>query len=557
MESRRRRTRAVASPLRRRIRLQPPAELTSGEENSQPFFNDRHASTRSKEWFRNLVHYPCFEGRNRHFVQHLVTLLWPQVFLEGEDIVKEGSSAYATFFMISGSAEMVLGDEFRPVMELPEGSIFGDMAIHGTSLSLATVRTLERCECCVIDYRHLRPLLKIFPVEEEFFNSLAMERKLNLETAQKQAKARQSRRCLSVTSSSLAPKPVHAGDSSIRIRSGDSIRHQSGGKSGLDTRNESLLTHSETLLGGVDFFSGCHPELLRRLAPFLELKTFEEGDVIIQEGDEGYLMYLLKSGQVEVLSGTGADEVSLVNFHDFHKVLRHFPDERVHFSKLAQERLEKNQVPVRGMSSSPQDANATRLHRLRTRSATPQNTPRANVKTPLYIHLSNKGRSVFKMEPSKQLEDSSWAGRITDQLTPPHSTRSKSAVAFARTFLLNKRLAEEEGRLPLEGRPQAIATESAFAGNAGGFIFSARSQALVAQRPASAGSVAKPYSADGQDVITVTRTRKSSAQSANTGDMQPFMISKRTAARVVNFHSMDSASFIGWPSSSCASEYSE
>mmetsp|Transcript_114899 Transcript_114899/g.228689 ORF Transcript_114899/g.228689 Transcript_114899/m.228689 type:complete len:559 (+) Transcript_114899:118-1794(+) len=549
---------AAALPLRQRTRLQPPAELIFNEEHLQPFFADQKARTQSKGWVLNLAHCRCFEGRSPEFVQQLVTRLCPRYFFKGQEIVKEGSSAYQTFFMISGCAEIVVGSDLRSVMELPEGSIFGDMAIYGADVSLATVRALERCECRVIDYRRLRSLLKSYPAEEQFFRSLGTERKRNLEMPQQPAKARRSFQ----TRSSL-------GASSIAAQTTVSTSKEKT----QSAKTQALLTHNETLLGNADFFSGCRPEFLKRLAPYLELTTFEAGDNIICEGDEGYLMYLLKSGAVEVLSGIGADEKLLaifeaghffgemalfgmpvrsatvraselceccvVNFHDFQKVLRHFPDERVYFSNLAMER-QKSNASFNVVPSRDRDAYSSRLHELRSRSAMVPTTTAAGGKTPVSFHLSNMGQSVFRTKGAEQVEDPSPAGGFNGSLTPQAHAPSGFALFEVqntpRTFMLNKRVKAD--KFCLDGRPCR-----------GGSIRSARSrestkhQASAAQRPASAGSVAMPYMDDCQDFMTESKTL------SDHSGLQPFMIDRgRSVTGTVRLLSEDSASSVEWGS---------
>jgi len=573
----------AASPLRLRARLKTPTELTTDRGSSQPVFDDKQARSGSKESVVNLMQSRCFRGRSPGFVRQLVTRLCLRNYLEGQDIVTQGSPAYTTFFMISGRAEMVVGDEDRPVVELPEGSIFGDMAIHGESNALATVRALEKCECRVIDYRHFRPLLKSFPAEEQFFKSLARERMLHLELAQRglhEVRERSAIHRSSGTHNSLGF--MSRGGTKTTNVSCYLRRHSK------TRRKTTLLTHNETLLGSVDFFSGCHPEFLKHLAPCLELKSFTNGDIILKEGDEGYLMYLLKSGSVEVLRGTGNDEVLLdimeagsffgemalfgmptrsatvravdvcqcavVNFHDFQKVLRSFPDERVYFGNLARER-QRNQAALelrnRGAESSHNrlDEYNPRLFELRVRkplAPLAKSTTRAGELTPVGFHLSNMGQTVLRARTLDREEDLYSAGNPNSGLTLRAQSarrRGDKAEESPRSFMLNKSLKGE--RFCLDGRPHT-----------GDHIRSLRSQdsenvfdqAPASQRPASAGSVAPQSSEDAQDTMPVSK-RHSLQSSIGDAHLNMTGRARNAAGATIRLRSLDSASFVDtWPS---------
>ena len=57
------------------------------------------------------------------------------------------------------------------------------------------------------------------------------------------------------------------------------------------------------VLAGVPLFSGLDAATLEGLAPFTFTKAFGPGDVIVEEGRTGNGLYVVLSGQVEVVKG--------------------------------------------------------------------------------------------------------------------------------------------------------------------------------------------------------------------------------------------------------------
>jgi len=120
------------------------------------------------------------------------------------------------------------------------------------------------------------------------------------------------------------------------------------------------------------FLFGRDRIFLKLLADSLEQEFFEEGDDIIKEGDDGYKMYFLANGRVQVLvgtnqqpvatleSGTGFGEMALLGLAKrtatvralepcdcrfiyigkFQELLHKFPNEKHFFTDMAQERLQ-------------------------------------------------------------------------------------------------------------------------------------------------------------------------------------------------------------------------
>ncbi|MBM2810806.1 MAG: Cyclic nucleotide-binding protein [Chloroflexi bacterium] len=65
---------------------------------------------------------------------------------------------------------------------------------------------------------------------------------------------------------------------------------------------------AEQLLKDAPLFRGLDGKHLRMLAKMAHERTFTRGEVIFREGDESFGMYIIASGQVEVVQERGGEE---------------------------------------------------------------------------------------------------------------------------------------------------------------------------------------------------------------------------------------------------------
>jgi CRP/FNR family cyclic AMP-dependent transcriptional regulator len=63
------------------------------------------------------------------------------------------------------------------------------------------------------------------------------------------------------------------------------------------------MSTPESVLGSVQLFAGLEPESLSRLESFTFRKTFAPGELIVEEGRTGNGLYVVLSGEVEVIKG--------------------------------------------------------------------------------------------------------------------------------------------------------------------------------------------------------------------------------------------------------------
>jgi len=114
-------------------------------------------------------------------------------------------------------------------------------------------------------------------------------------------------------------------------------------------------------LKSLEIFSAFSEDILESLTPYVKIETYNEGDLIFKEGDEGTAMYIIEKGQVEIRkkdktlsffkdgsifgemalfenAERSADAVArtgltlyLVNNHDFRKFIFEHPEPGVQF----------------------------------------------------------------------------------------------------------------------------------------------------------------------------------------------------------------------------------
>ena len=75
-------------------------------------------------------------------------------FSAGENILSQGEEGDTAFLILSGSVEVLVGDDDRQrsVATLSEGDIFGEMSIVSPGPRSATIRAVEDTECMVTSY---------------------------------------------------------------------------------------------------------------------------------------------------------------------------------------------------------------------------------------------------------------------------------------------------------------------------------------------------------------------------------------------------------------------
>jgi CRP-like cAMP-binding protein len=143
----------------------------------------------SQQAFRHdcLKYAPLFQGRDSSFLRCIQEELTVEIFKSGEMIMREGETGEQFYILHVGKVEVLSGPSQEVVATLESGSCFGEMTLLGVSnVRTSSIRALEFCDCRVIHFRSFWKILKRFPTERAYFDSLAQKRKLELVRKQEQ-----------------------------------------------------------------------------------------------------------------------------------------------------------------------------------------------------------------------------------------------------------------------------------------------------------------------------------------------------------------------------------
>lgn len=101
---------------------------------------------------------PLFEGADPVFISSLVTILKPQIYSPGDDIITRGEIGREMYFLLQGSVD-IYADNDKLVATLGDGSFFGEIALLFNQKRVATVRAKTYCDVFMLERRGLEDLL--------------------------------------------------------------------------------------------------------------------------------------------------------------------------------------------------------------------------------------------------------------------------------------------------------------------------------------------------------------------------------------------------------------
>ncbi|KAJ3300639.1 anaphase-promoting complex subunit Hcn1 [Kappamyces sp. JEL0829] len=118
---------------------------------------------------------PFFKNADELFLSCVVSILEPEHFVEGEDVIREGTAGDRMYFIQSGSVSVVVGGEVK--FYIREGSFFGEIALLlGPMKRTATVKAVRNCVCYSLSRRELEQILEEFPIMALVMRQTAVER---------------------------------------------------------------------------------------------------------------------------------------------------------------------------------------------------------------------------------------------------------------------------------------------------------------------------------------------------------------------------------------------
>mmetsp|Transcript_98503 Transcript_98503/g.234506 ORF Transcript_98503/g.234506 Transcript_98503/m.234506 type:complete len:1850 (-) Transcript_98503:140-5689(-) len=193
-----------------------------------------------------LLHCPLFQQSSRKFLDKISEHMEDRLFMEGEDLCKEGEKGDTMFILVQGVLNVcVLKDgQNIKVNELHKGSVIGEITVLG--LANHRTATLTAQQVCLVQVLH-RPILM------KYLNEFPRE----IVTFQEVGASRLAKS--GVSKSTLFPQQV--------------------------------------------LFKDCSPPFLDALCKQLQRKICFPGQVIVEEGTESQEMYAIAQGEASVEKG--------------------------------------------------------------------------------------------------------------------------------------------------------------------------------------------------------------------------------------------------------------
>jgi len=189
---------------------QASVALQFKREMCQPSLRRQSTCGISHECIRNHV---FIKDRSSRFVDQVVANVEIEVFQDGDIIIQEADVGDSMYVLSGGEVDICIGPDQTVVARLSKGAVFGEISLLGVSnRRTATVKAVGFCDCRVLHRFHLDKLLKLFPIDREFFEHVAGERLAQLKLARKNfvAPPKSSGRRSSVPAISPALSPSQA-----------------------------------------------------------------------------------------------------------------------------------------------------------------------------------------------------------------------------------------------------------------------------------------------------------------------------------------------------------
>ncbi|XP_031571692.1 potassium/sodium hyperpolarization-activated cyclic nucleotide-gated channel 2-like [Actinia tenebrosa] len=124
---------------------------------------------------RNLVRsVPFFVDADADFVSAIITNLKFEVYLEGDEIIREGELGTEMYFLKEGIVDVFVGK--NKVNELTDGSYFGEISVLTNAKRTASVVAQTVCDVFVLHAEDFRDVVDEFPEMRTIMEIVAEER---------------------------------------------------------------------------------------------------------------------------------------------------------------------------------------------------------------------------------------------------------------------------------------------------------------------------------------------------------------------------------------------
>jgi CRP-like cAMP-binding protein/HEAT repeat protein len=193
----------------------------------------------------------------------------------GESLILEGEVGTCLYVIVGGELRVYLGK--RPIATVGVGDLTGEMALLDAEPRSATVTAVSEARLLRLEQEPFYQLLSVNPrVSREILKMLS--RRLRERTAD------------------LAQVSSHEAVQTVLSAMGA----QSSRRSRTTVQRKLMDLDKLMILKGVQFFSGLNDDLMGQVAVLLQDVDLAGGEVLFEQGEPGYSLYIVALGQVRV-----------------------------------------------------------------------------------------------------------------------------------------------------------------------------------------------------------------------------------------------------------------
>jgi voltage-gated potassium channel len=133
----------------------------------QDIISDLPASLKSEIYLhlnRHLIEkVPFFKNTDKKFINEIILLLKPKIFLPGDYIFRKGDVGISMYFISKGSIDVLSDDESSVLANLNDGNYFGEIALIKEVSRTKTVIAKDYSNLYLLDKKNFDNLLKKYP----------------------------------------------------------------------------------------------------------------------------------------------------------------------------------------------------------------------------------------------------------------------------------------------------------------------------------------------------------------------------------------------------------
>ncbi|KAI5285630.1 hypothetical protein KEM52_002355, partial [Ascosphaera acerosa] len=251
--------------------------------------------------------FPLFQATPDSFLAEIGLHLRPQLSSPNDYIVCEGEEAKGMYWLVRGAVKVASRDGESVYAELKPGAFFGEIGVLMDRPRTANIIARTRCLLLVLTKEDLGKILPRFPEVERAIRDEAQER-LSLLERQKRAESatptsssnlHSPKRSIKRGFDSFSPEfTLSEEERQKRRKSPDPTKASDW--SPLSTLANGLV-NIRSLLKELPVFSGLPRDLLHFLGLNIQPRAYAPFTDIIKQGSSGREIYIIVSGEVEVL----------------------------------------------------------------------------------------------------------------------------------------------------------------------------------------------------------------------------------------------------------------